>query len=133
MYSECVASWFCRVDRRGEARGFRKLAQGEFRTLFWVSPSLDQDLLNGYFRALKKADESLRRTPERHMPLWERNVPPELKGEHDYSTFGLGEILFFERYDQSSFEDALRFARRWGLDRNIREDRYENLIAPVTV
>ena len=65
------------------------------------------------------------------MPLWERNVPPDLKGDHDYSRFGLGELLFFERYTEEDFRAALQFAEKWGLHLNIRDDRYEYLIAPV--
>src|SRR5437764_11586437 len=33
-----------------EAKGLERIAQGEFRTLFWVSPSIPQDLLASYFR-----------------------------------------------------------------------------------
>jgi NitT/TauT family transport system substrate-binding protein len=116
-----------------EAKGLRRLAQGEFRTLFWISPSIGQDVLNAYFRALKRADEALRAAPGRYMYLWERNVPPELQGAHDYSTFGLGELLFFERYSEQEFRDTLQFAHRWGLDLNVRETSYEKLIAPVAV
>lgn len=116
-----------------ESKGLRKLAHGEFRTLFWVSPNLSHELLTGYFRALRRADEALRQTPEKYMPLWERNVPPELKGIHDYRNFGLGELLFFERYTEADFRAALEFAAKWGLTQNIRENRYEELVAPVTV
>ncbi len=116
-----------------EARGVRKLGHGEFRTLFWVSPSLGRDVLHAYFGALRRADEALRRTPERYMPLWERNVPPDLKGNYDYEKFGLGELLFFERYTEEDFRAALDFARKWGLDRNVRTADYGELIAPVTV
>jgi hypothetical protein len=116
-----------------EAKRLRKLAQGEFRTLFWVSPSIGQDVLDAYFRSLKRADEGLRAAPDKYMHLWERNVPPELQGEHDYSTFGLGELLFFERYSEQEFRDTLQFAHKWGLDLNVRETSYEKLIAPVAV
>jgi len=40
-----------------EARGLTKLAQGEFRTLFWVSPGIPADALGAYFRTLRRADE----------------------------------------------------------------------------
>ena len=116
-----------------EARGLRTLAQGEFRTLFWVSSSLGPELLNAYFRVLKRADATLRQDPKKYMPLWERNIPPELQGDHDYSTFGLGELLFFEPYTAEDFGAALQFARKWGLHLNVRDDRYENLIVPVGV
>ncbi|OLC31230.1 MAG: hypothetical protein AUH81_18470 [Candidatus Rokubacteria bacterium 13_1_40CM_4_69_5] len=54
-------------------------------------------------------------------------MPPELRGDHDYSTFGLGELLFFEPYTQAEFEEAIRFAESWGLTGHIRNRRYEAL------
>lgn len=116
-----------------EARGFRKLAQGEFRTLFWVSPTVPQDALNSYFRALRRAGEALDRTPDAYMHLWERNVPPGLESKYDYSTFGRGELLIFEPYTEEDFQNALAFAHRWGLDQNVRESDYVGLSAHVAV
>jgi NitT/TauT family transport system substrate-binding protein len=110
-----------------EAKGLRKIAAGEFRTLFWVSPGIPQAALDGYFRALHKADEMLRSEPDRWLPLWERNVPPDLAGDYDYSKFGLGELLVFERYAQDTFDESVAFAKRWGLDRNMQESRYAAL------
>ena len=114
-----------------EARGLRKLAQGEFRITFWVAPGLDPAVLAAYFRALRRADEALTRTPERYLPLWARNIPPGLAGDYDYTTFGPGEQLVFEPYTEEMFREALAFARRWGLDSQVREDRYAHLLAPV--
>ena len=116
-----------------EAKGLRRLAQGEFRTLFWVSPGMPQDVLDAYFRVLRRADAALRATPEHYMHLWAHNVPPQLAGDHDYSTFGLGELLNFERYSEEDFAGALAFAERWGLDKNVQERGYDRLIASVSV
>jgi hypothetical protein len=116
-----------------EARGLRKLAAGEFRTLFWVSSSLKPEVLNPYFRVLRRADEALRGSPERYLHLWERNVPPALRGDHDYSVFGRGELLVFEPYPEEAFADALAFARRWGLDGEVREARFDALASHVAV
>jgi NitT/TauT family transport system substrate-binding protein len=114
-----------------EANGLSKIASGEFRTLFWVSPGIPQQALDGYFRALRKADDLLRSQPERWMHIWARNVPPALAGDYDYSRFGAGELLVFERYPEDTFAESVAFARRWGLDRNMQEDRYSALAAPV--
>jgi hypothetical protein len=114
-----------------EQRGLRKIAQGEFRTLFWVAQSLGPEVLGRYFRALRRADEALRATPERFMGLWERNVPPDLRDDYDYSAFGLGELLVFERYDDDMLAEAIRFAERHRLRGHVREDRYEHLVATV--
>ena len=116
-----------------EAKGLRELARGEFLITFWVAPTVTQDVLQAYFRALKRADEALARDPERYLPLWERNVPPGLSGEYDYTTFGLGEKFVFEPYTEEMFQQALHFAERWNLHTHIQEDRYEHLIVPVGI
>lgn len=98
-----------------EARGLKTIAQGEFRTLFWVSATMDAEVLSAYFRALRRADSALRASPADHLHLWARNVPPALRGDHDYSAFGTGEMLVFERFDEDMVAETLRFADRWGL------------------
>ncbi len=60
-----------------------------------------------------------------------RDAPRLHPGPHPL--LGLGELLFFEPYGESQFEATLQFARKWGLDKNIRDESYENLIAPVSV
>ncbi len=110
-----------------EAEGFIRLAGGEFRTLFWVSTGIPADVLAAYFRALRTADAALRTRPRQYMPLWARNIPPGLEGAHDYTRFGLGELLVFEPYPADIFEATIAFARRWGLDRNMREDSFQAL------
>lgn len=113
-----------------EQQGFRRIIGGQFKTLFWVSPSLSPTVLRQYFAALRRADAALRADPQRYLYLWERNIPPDLKGEpYDVQRFGPGELLVFERYPEEEYERAIAFARKWGLDREIRETRYENLIA----
>jgi hypothetical protein len=116
-----------------EAEGMKCIAQGEFRTLFWVSPTISPSLLAAYFRAMRRADDSLRATPLRYMELWERNVPPDLKKRYDYSRFGLGELLVFERYPDDVYAESVAFARRWGLDQHMRDAGYERLALTVTV
>jgi len=116
-----------------EAHGLRKLAAGEFRTLFWVAASLGPAVLGPYFRALRRADHALRATPERYLHLWERNLPPDLAGDHDWSRFGRGELLVFEPYPEEAYREALDFAHRWGLDAEMREHRFEALASHVTV
>jgi hypothetical protein len=114
-----------------ETEGFAKLASGEFRTLFWVSPGIPGDVLASYFKALQRADSALRDEPNRYMWLWERNLPPGLEGPKDYSNFGLGELLVFEPYPRRTFDETIAFARRWGLDGNLREDSFEALATPA--
>ncbi len=115
-----------------EAMGLPRLAQGEFRTLFWVSAALPAPTLGAYFRVLRRADEALRAEPGRYLRLWARNMPPELRGDHDYSTFGLGELLVFERYPEDTFAETVAFAHRWGLDGDMVARGYAELAAPVS-
>lgn len=113
-----------------EEKGLTPIAQGEFRTLFWVSSGIPTDTLGAYFRALRRADESLRANPSRYLHLWKKNLPPALSGDYDWSRFGLGELLVFERYPEAIFSDTVGFARRWGLDRNMRDESYAALATP---
>lgn len=101
--------------------GLRRIAAGEFRTLFWVADALEPEVLAAYFRAMRRAQAALEGAPERYMHLWERNIPPILRNRsYDLSRFGLGELLEFEPYAQEDYERTLALARRWGLDRNLR-------------
>ncbi len=107
--------------------GFLPLASGEFRTLFWVSPEMPPGVLTAYFNALRRADRALRGSPACYMPLWARNVPADLAGDHDYTQFGLGELLIFEPYPREIYDETIAFARRWGLAGSMREDAFEAL------
>ncbi|MGH3345276.1 MAG: hypothetical protein ACRDPK_20905 [Carbonactinosporaceae bacterium] len=115
-----------------EQQGLRAVVGGQFKTLFWVSASLSPEVLTRYFAALRRADEALRGDPSRYLHLWERNIPPALRGAaYDTSRFGPGELLVFERYPEEEYERAVAFARRWGLDQDIQETRYDRLIASL--
>ena len=116
-----------------EAKGLYKLAQGEFIVTFWVSPAISQGTLGKFFGALKRAEEALEQNTGKYLRLWERNVPPTLEGDYDYTTFGRGEKLVFEPYSQEMFEDAMQFAEAWGLHEHVRESRYEALLAPLSI
>lgn len=114
-----------------EAKGLRILARGEFLITFWVSPTINPSVLNAYFRAIKRADEALAQNPERYTHLWERNVPPVIKGDYDYSTFGLGEKFVFEPYTEEMFQHALQFAESWNLHTHVRDNQYGHLTIPA--
>lgn len=116
-----------------EAKGLRELARGEFLITFWVGPAVNQGVLKAYFRALKRADEALSRNPEKYMHLWERNVPPALRNDYDYSLFGLGEKFVFEPYTEEMFQQALLFAEKWNLHTHIQDNQYDHLIVTAGV
>jgi hypothetical protein len=104
----------------------------EFVITFWVSPTIAQDTLGKFFRALRLADEALEQDTDRYLHLWERNIPPAFEGDHDYASFGRGEKLIFEPYSLEMFEDAMQFARAWGLHEQVRESDYDRLVAPLS-
>ncbi len=116
-----------------EARGLPKVAMGEFKTLFWVHEHLAHEILSAYFRVLRRADTALRANPGAYLSLWARNVPPELRSDYDYRTFGLGELLFFEPYSQQEFAEAITFAEAWGLTGHMQNQDYGHLISPVSL
>lgn len=116
-----------------ESKGLRPIARGEFRMTFWVAPDIEPEVLNRYFRALRRADEALAAHPEKYLHLWAHNVPPALAGDYDYSTFGTGERFVWEPYSEEMFRDALAFANKWQLDDQVRERSYERLLLPAGV
>jgi len=77
----------------------------------------------------QRAHEALSAKPEKYMHLWERNVPPVLKGDYDYSEFGLGEKSVFESYTEEMFQNALHFAEKWNLHTYVQDSKYDNLIS----
>lgn len=116
-----------------ESHGLRELARGGFRMTFWVAPDMTSDVLGAYFRALKLADDALSQHPDKYLHLWERNVPPALKGDYDYRTFGLGEKFIFEPYSEAMFQEAMAFAKQWGLDDHVTENRYGRLTLTAAI
>jgi NitT/TauT family transport system substrate-binding protein len=115
-----------------EAKGLRKLAQGEFMITFWVHPQIPSEVLGAFFRALHRAEDALQRDASPYIHLWERNLPPGLEGDYDWSIFGRGERMIFEPYTEEMYENAIGFARQWGLGEHITEDRYDELATPVS-
>jgi hypothetical protein len=114
-------------------RGHRRLAMGQFRILFWVSDDMDGDVLEAYFRVIKRADQELRANPTPYLPLWENNIPSEMRGEYDYSQFCLGELMVFEPYDKGFFEETHAWLESWGLRDEMKEKDYEKLSIQVSV
>lgn len=114
-------------------RGHRRLAMGQFRILTWVSEDMNPDALKAYFRVLRRADEELRANPGPYLPLWEKNIPPEMRGDYDYSKFSLGELMVFEPYDKGFFEETHAWLEGWGLRDEMKEKDYEKISIHVPV
>ncbi|MDP6086324.1 MAG: hypothetical protein QGF68_09805, partial [Nitrospinota bacterium] len=114
-------------------RGHRRLAMGRFRILSRVSEDLDPDALKAYFRVLRRTDEGLRAGPAPYLPLWERNIPADMRGDHDYSKFCPGELMVFEPYGEGFFEENHAWLESWGLRDEMKEKDYEKLSIHVAV
>ena len=114
-----------------EQMGLRMLAMGEFRVLFYVSNDMPPALIPPFVRVMQRADEALRRNPDRYMHLWEKNVRPEVRGTYDDTRFGLGELLFFEEYPEETFDASMEFAKRWGLADDVVRSSYKDLTAAL--
>jgi hypothetical protein len=77
--------------------------------------------------------EALSRNPEKYMHLWERNVPPALKSEYDYSLFGLGEKFVFEPFTEEKFQQAIQFAEKGNQHNHIQDNQYGHLIVTAGI
>lgn len=110
-----------------EQMGLKKLAQGEFRTLFYIFDGVDNSLTEPYLKVLKKADDMLRANPDKYMKHWEKNARPEFVGNYDFTKCGLGELLFFEEYGKDLFDANMNYAKKWGLANDVTSEDYTDL------
>jgi NitT/TauT family transport system substrate-binding protein len=112
-----------------EQLGLRKVIEDRFHTLWWVPDSADQAVVQGYLKALQRAEEALEADLPKYLPLWKLSVPAEFESYHrwDFSRFGRGERFVFKRLPQSEFDDTLAQVKRWGLDQFLKDRSYEGL------
>jgi hypothetical protein len=103
--------------------------EDRFHTLWWVPDSADQAVVQGYLKALQRAEEALEADLPKYLPLWKLSVPAEFESYHrwDFSRFGRGERFVFKRLPQSEFDDTLAQVKRWGLDQFLKDRSYEGL------
>jgi hypothetical protein len=110
-----------------EQLGLRRLAAGEFRVLFYVSNDMPQTLITPFVNAMRLADQALRANPARYMRLWDKNMRADMRGKFDYTRFGRGELLFFEEYPQSLFDEGMSYAKSRGLADDVFTEDYRAL------
>jgi NitT/TauT family transport system substrate-binding protein len=112
-----------------EQLGLRMVIEDRFHTLWWVPDSADQAVVQGYLKALQRAEEALEADLPKYLPLWKLSVPAEFESYHrwDFSRFGRGERFVFKRLPQSEFDDTLAQVKRWGLDQFLKDRSYEGL------
>lgn len=117
-----------------EQLGLRKIIEDTFKTLWWVPQSSPSEVVHGYMRALKRAEQALEANLPRYLPLWELAVPSEFEDVHpwDFSAFGRGERYIDEPLPKDDFSAVFEQVQRWKLDDFLKEKRPEQLAYPTT-
>ena len=110
--------------------GLRPIIADEFHTLWWVPENASKEGVEGYLRALDRAETALKNDLPKYLPLWRKSIPDELVGLHawDFSRFSRGERFVYEPVPQSEFDEVMEQVKRWGLDDFLEERSFENLI-----
>ena len=98
-----------------EQWGFRKLVDTTFMMGFLVSADADQQDLERYFRALRRAQAEIDLEPERYKRHWLTEMPDDMRAAADVRRFGPGERIVFEPYTREMFERTHRWMERWQL------------------
>ena len=109
--------------------GLRMVMEDEFHTLWWVPESAPREDVRAYLRGLDKAEQALKADLKKYLPLWEKCIPPDLKGMHgwDYSKFTRGERFVYQPIARAEFDETLAQVKRWNLDQYLKEKSFENL------
>jgi NitT/TauT family transport system substrate-binding protein len=112
-----------------EQLGLRKIIEDTFKTLWWVPESSEPEVVNGYLRALDRAEKAMDADLAKYLPLWKLAVPAEFETYHpwDFTRFGRGERFVFEPLPREEFDDTLAQVQRWGLDQYLKDRSFEGL------
>jgi ABC-type nitrate/sulfonate/bicarbonate transport system substrate-binding protein len=112
-----------------EQLGLRAIIRDTFKTLWWVPAQTDVAIVNGYLRALDRAEKAMDADPAKYMPLWKLAVPAEFENAHpwDFSKFGRGERFVYQALPKAEFDDTLDQVKRWGLDDYLKDRSFEAL------
>ncbi|HSA89595.1 MAG TPA: hypothetical protein VLF42_06805 [Burkholderiales bacterium] len=109
--------------------GLRSVMEDEFHTLWWVPETAPIEDVRAYLRGLDRAEKALDSNLQKHLPLWEKCIPPELKDlrKWDYSRFTRGERFVLEPIPRAEFDETLAQVKRWNLDQYLKERSFEKL------
>jgi hypothetical protein len=112
-----------------EELGLRKIIANTFRTIWWAPAAMPAGAVQGYLRALDRAEAALQRDLKKYLPLWKYSVPPEFEAANGTSTGSpAGERFVYRPFPREEFDEIFRQVERWGLDQYARERAYENLV-----
>ena len=116
------------VDRKAEAGslfgapvyvveqlGFRKIVDTTFMVGFLVTGDAEQEDVERYFRALRRAQHDIDAEPEIYKHYFVNELPEKYHGMVDIRAFGPGERLVFEPYTQELFDRTHRWVESWDL------------------
>lgn len=114
-----------------EQLGLRKVMEDTFHTLWWVPENSPPEVVQGYLRALDRAERALEADLPKYLPLWKYAVPPEFESHPwDFSRFGRGERFVYKSIPREEFTEVLDQVKRWGLDEYLQDRTFEKLAAP---
>ncbi len=112
-----------------EQLGLRKVIEDRFKTLWWVPAKAPPEVVHGYMRALKRAEDALEADLAKYLPLWKLAVPPEFENYHpwDFSKFGRGERFVDAPLPREDFDMVFSQVERWNLDQYLKDRNPESL------
>jgi NitT/TauT family transport system substrate-binding protein len=112
-----------------EQLGLRAIIRDTFKTLWWVPENSDPEIVNGYLRALDRAEKAMDADLNKYLPLWKLAVPAEFESfvPWDFSKFGRGERFVYKTLPREEFDETMDQVKRWGLDQFLKERSFDTL------
>ncbi len=109
--------------------GLKPVIEQTFHTLWWVDASTPPPVVQGYLRALQRAEDALEADLPRYLHLWKYSIPAEFAAyDWDLSKFGRGEKFVYQPIPRGEFEEVFAQVERWGLDQFVKERSFEKLV-----
>jgi NitT/TauT family transport system substrate-binding protein len=95
--------------------GFRPVVDTTFMIGFLISKDADDEDVEKFFRALRRAQVDIDLEPERYKHHFLKELPPTYRGPVDLAAFGTGERIVFEPYTREMYERT----HRWMVERRL--------------
>jgi NitT/TauT family transport system substrate-binding protein len=112
-----------------EQLGLRKIMEDTFKTLWWVPDNAEPEIVQGYLRALDRAEKAMDADLPKYLPLWRISVPDDFDSYHpwDFGKFGRGERFVYKALPREEFDETLAQVERWGLDQHLKARSFDTL------
>ena len=98
-----------------EQLGFKKIVDSAFMIGHLVSDGADLQDVEGYFKALQRAQRDIDLEPEAYKHYFLKELPERYHERIDTRRFGPGERIVFEPYPQQAFERTREWIESWNL------------------